>query len=79
MTYIEKELQYISGTMHVKEVCALLNQAHKLQVGTQQCCWRATTATATSPTAPSRCRPSTSSSSSRAATPTATCRPPLSI
>eukprot|EP00965_Chrysotila_dentata_P024311 805125-Pleurochrysis_carterae.AAC.1 len=30
MTHIEKELLYIPGRTHVKEVCATLNQAHKL-------------------------------------------------
>eukprot|EP00965_Chrysotila_dentata_P174898 5774384-Pleurochrysis_carterae.AAC.1 len=31
----EKELLYIPGKGHIKEVCATLNQAHKLQIGTQ--------------------------------------------
>eukprot|EP00965_Chrysotila_dentata_P227489 6196047-Pleurochrysis_carterae.AAC.5 len=35
MSYVEKELQYIPGKTHVKEVCATLSQAHKLQIGTQ--------------------------------------------
>eukprot|EP00965_Chrysotila_dentata_P172958 5708172-Pleurochrysis_carterae.AAC.1 len=35
MTHVEKELLYVSGKTHVKEVCATLNQAHKLQIGTQ--------------------------------------------
>eukprot|EP00965_Chrysotila_dentata_P077990 2571806-Pleurochrysis_carterae.AAC.1 len=35
MTHVEKELLYVPGKTHVKEGCATLNQAHKLQVGTQ--------------------------------------------
>ena len=35
MKHVEKELLYIPGKTHVKEVCATLNQAHKLQIGTQ--------------------------------------------
>eukprot|EP00965_Chrysotila_dentata_P144110 4760603-Pleurochrysis_carterae.AAC.1 len=35
MTHVEKELLYIPGKTHIKEVCATLNQAHKLQISTQ--------------------------------------------
>jgi len=35
MTYVERTLLYVGGKTHVKEVCAVLNQAHKLQVGVQ--------------------------------------------
>ena len=35
MTYIAREVQYIPGRTHVKEVCAVLNAAHKLQVGVE--------------------------------------------
>eukprot|EP00965_Chrysotila_dentata_P112375 3715101-Pleurochrysis_carterae.AAC.1 len=35
MTHVEEELLCIPGKTHVKEVCATLNQAHKLQIGTQ--------------------------------------------
>eukprot|EP00965_Chrysotila_dentata_P061865 2049639-Pleurochrysis_carterae.AAC.1 len=35
MTHVEKELLYVPGKTHVKEICATLNQAHKLQVSTQ--------------------------------------------
>lgn len=35
MTYVEREVTYIPGRTHVKEVCATLNQAHKLQIGIQ--------------------------------------------
>lgn len=35
MTYAEREVSYIPGRTHVKEVCATLNQAHKLQIGVQ--------------------------------------------
>eukprot|EP00965_Chrysotila_dentata_P130426 4312344-Pleurochrysis_carterae.AAC.1 len=35
MTQVEKELLYIPGKTQVKEVCATLNQAHNLQIGTQ--------------------------------------------
>ena len=34
-TTVERELLYVPGKTHVKEVCATLNQAHQLQVGTQ--------------------------------------------
>eukprot|EP00965_Chrysotila_dentata_P171727 5666725-Pleurochrysis_carterae.AAC.2 len=35
MMHVEKELLYTPGKTHVKEVCATLKQAHKLQVSTQ--------------------------------------------
>lgn len=35
MTYVERQVTYIPGRTHVKEVCATLNQAHKLQIGVQ--------------------------------------------
>ena len=35
MTYVERELLYVPSRTHVKEVCATLNAAHKLQIGTQ--------------------------------------------
>ena len=35
MTYIERELYYVPGKTHVKEVLATLNQAHKLQMGVE--------------------------------------------
>ena len=35
MTYVERELLYVPGRTHVKEVCATLNQVHKLQVGSE--------------------------------------------
>ena len=35
MNYIERELLYIPGKFHVKEVCATLNMAHKLQIGVE--------------------------------------------
>ena len=35
MTSVERELLYVPGKTHVKEVCATLNMAHKLQIGTQ--------------------------------------------
>eukprot|EP00965_Chrysotila_dentata_P068207 2256027-Pleurochrysis_carterae.AAC.3 len=35
ITHVEKKLLYILGKRHVKEVCATLNQAHKLQISMQ--------------------------------------------
>eukprot|EP00965_Chrysotila_dentata_P209909 6185571-Pleurochrysis_carterae.AAC.1 len=35
MTRVEKKLLYVPGKMQVKDVCATLNQTHKLQVGTK--------------------------------------------
>jgi len=35
MTYVERELLYVPGRTHVKEVCATLNQVHKLQIGSE--------------------------------------------
>eukprot|EP00965_Chrysotila_dentata_P141649 4680993-Pleurochrysis_carterae.AAC.1 len=35
MTHVGKEVLCVPGMTHVKEVCATLNQAHKLQIGTQ--------------------------------------------
>ena len=35
MTFTERELLYTPGKTHVKQVCATLNQAHKLQIGVQ--------------------------------------------
>ena len=35
MTFVERELLYVPGRTHVKEVCATLNQVHKLQIGSE--------------------------------------------
>jgi len=35
MTYVERELLYVPGRTHVKEVCATLNRVHKLQIGSE--------------------------------------------
>ena len=35
MTFSERDVKYIPGRTHVQEVCATLNQAHKLQIGVQ--------------------------------------------
>jgi hypothetical protein len=35
MIYVERELLYVPGRTHVKEVCATLNQVHKLQIGSE--------------------------------------------
>lgn len=35
MTFVERDVKYIPGRTHVQEVCATLNQAHKLQIGVQ--------------------------------------------
>ena len=33
MTYVARQVPYIPGRSHVQVVCAILNQAHKLQIG----------------------------------------------
>eukprot|EP00965_Chrysotila_dentata_P067082 2220387-Pleurochrysis_carterae.AAC.1 len=71
MTHVEKELLYVPGKTHVKKVCATLNQAHTLEIGSTQLLETDDGHTATSPTAPSRCRPSTLLSCFPMATPTA--------
>ena len=35
MTYVERQLLHVPGRTHVKEVCATLNQVHKLQIGSE--------------------------------------------